>query len=82
MPSTPKPVHPMVSVFFAVFATFCFTAAANVHSGFRFVLMAAGGVLLVAAIAGITATRRGAPASGWLPSRGPAPDRESEQEES
>jgi protein-S-isoprenylcysteine O-methyltransferase Ste14 len=69
MAPTPKPVHPLVAVFAAVLATLCFTTSSTVHSGFRWVLMAVGFVLLAAAIAGIAATKRGAPESGWLPSR-------------
>jgi protein-S-isoprenylcysteine O-methyltransferase Ste14 len=69
MAPTPRPVHPLLTVFLAVFATLCFAASSNIHSGLRWLPMGAGVVLLVLAIAGITARRRGAPEAGWLPSR-------------
>jgi hypothetical protein len=69
MAPTPKPVHPLLAVFLAVAATFCFLASSGLDDGLRWLLMGAGLVLLLGAIAGITATRRGAPETGWLPSR-------------
>ena len=69
MASNLKPVNPVATVFLAVFATFCFTASSMSDSGLRWVLMGVGIVLLILAIVGITASRRGAPESGWLPSR-------------
>ncbi len=76
MAPTPQPVHPLFAVFSAVFATFCFTASSNIDSNLRWFVMALGFVLLVVAIASLTARRRGAPETGWLPSRDPAPDHE------
>jgi protein-S-isoprenylcysteine O-methyltransferase Ste14 len=69
MAPTRRPVHPLIAVFAAVLATLCFTTSSALDSGFRWVFLALGLVLLVVAIASLTATKRGAPGSGWLPSR-------------
>lgn len=69
MTSTAKPVHPLLAVFPAVFATLAFVWSAGLDGWPRFVLLGVGLVLLLVAIVALTARRMGAPEQGWLPSR-------------